>query len=67
MLLGGYPEIADVLPILLALREKSVKVLDHLKIMFSTTRNIRLANSREYGKTFAEAFNRSSSRIRRKP
>ncbi|HOM03100.1 MAG TPA: type II restriction endonuclease [Acetivibrio sp.] len=31
MLIGRYPEIAEILPILLALREKSIKVLDPLE------------------------------------
>jgi len=30
MLLGRYPEIAEVLPALLALREKSIKVVEPL-------------------------------------
>lgn len=32
MLLGRYPEIAEVLPALLALREKSIKVVEPLEI-----------------------------------
>ena len=41
ILIGRYPEIAEVLPILLALREKALKSSSHLKIMFSITRNTR--------------------------
>ncbi|GAE87847.1 type II restriction enzyme MjaIII [Acetivibrio straminisolvens JCM 21531] len=40
MLVCRYPEIAEVLPILLALREKALRSLTHLKIMFLITKNM---------------------------